>query len=69
MMITHWEQGNKQKNTFVPSQKEKNWTPHECMLSLFIGCMNFYFQTVCHHFWPGQMVAAQTVGHSVIRIN
>ncbi len=23
------------------------------MLSLPIGCMKFYFQTVCHHFWPG----------------
>ncbi len=26
-----------------PSQKEKNWTVHECMLSLPIGCMNFFF--------------------------
>jgi hypothetical protein len=38
----HWEQEKKkQKNPHSPLQ-EKNWTPQEGILSLFIGCMNFY---------------------------
>jgi hypothetical protein len=33
------------KNPVPPtSQKEKNWIVHECMLSLHIGRMKFYFQ-------------------------
>jgi hypothetical protein len=30
---THWGQGKEQKN----------WTYHECMLSLLIGCMQLLF--------------------------
>jgi hypothetical protein len=33
-------------------QKDNNWTPCECMLSLLIGCMKKnIFKIVCHHFW------------------
>jgi hypothetical protein len=45
-MGTHWEQERKTKIPFLhlpePSQKKKNWTPHECMLSLFIGLMKLF---------------------------
>jgi hypothetical protein len=27
----------------APLPKEKNWTLHECMLGLAIGCMKFLF--------------------------
>jgi hypothetical protein len=37
----------------LPSQKEKNCTPHESMPNLSLVACNFCFQTVCHHFWPG----------------
>jgi hypothetical protein len=34
----------KTKNPCPPLfQKEKNWNVHECMLSLHIGCMKFFF--------------------------
>jgi hypothetical protein len=35
----------KQKITLPPppSKRKKNWTVHECMLSLPIGCMKFLF--------------------------
>jgi hypothetical protein len=36
--------GKKQKTPLpLPPQKEKNWTIHECMLSLPIGYMKFLF--------------------------
>jgi hypothetical protein len=44
---TTWEHdGNKgkkkAKKSPLPPKRKKNWTPHEGILSLFIGCMNFY---------------------------
>jgi hypothetical protein len=33
----------KQKIPVPPLKKKKNWTVHECMLSLPIGCMKFLF--------------------------
>jgi hypothetical protein len=27
----------------LPPLKEENWTPHECMLSVLIGCMKILF--------------------------
>jgi hypothetical protein len=40
---TWWEQGKKKaKKSPLPPKRKKNWTPHEGILSLFIGCMNFY---------------------------
>jgi len=34
--------------------KENNWTPHQCMLSLLIGCRNFDFQSrLSPFFFPG----------------
>jgi hypothetical protein len=32
------------------SQKEKNWTPHESMLSLSLAAWNFYFQNFLSSF-------------------
>jgi hypothetical protein len=68
---TPWEHiGNKKwKPPIQPSSspKKKNRPPpHECMLSLLIGCMKklIFSKTVCHHFWPGLMAGAWTVGHS-----
>jgi hypothetical protein len=29
--------------SLAPLPKEKNWTLHECMLDLAIGCMKFLF--------------------------
>jgi hypothetical protein len=45
---TRWEhignkEGKKKIHLPLPPQKEKNWTVHECMLSLSIGCMKFLF--------------------------
>ncbi len=54
-MGTYWEQGEKSKNSSPPSQKEKNWTAHESILSLSLAAWNFYFQNCLHHFWPGLM--------------
>jgi hypothetical protein len=43
---TPWEQEKKQKNPFPapppPLPKEKNWIPHECMLSLLIDLMKLF---------------------------
>ncbi len=58
------EQGGK-KSCSPSSPKEKNWTPHECMLSLLVGCM----KTVCHHFWIGLVAGAQIVGHSTTMVH
>jgi len=44
--------GTKLKISLFPPSKEKNWTVHECMLSLPIGCMKFLFPNfVGHHSW------------------
>jgi hypothetical protein len=48
-MGTHREhdgnKGKKVKNSSPPpSQKEKNWTAHESILSLSLAAWNFYFQ-------------------------
>jgi hypothetical protein len=43
-MGTHLERG--QKHTKIPHpapQRKKNWTPHDCMLSLIIGCVKVLF--------------------------
>ncbi len=32
----------KAKKSPIPPRRKKSWTPHEGILSLFIGCMNFY---------------------------
>jgi hypothetical protein len=45
-MRTPWEDiGNEggKKSCSPSSPKEKNWTPHECMLSLLVGCMKLLF--------------------------
>jgi hypothetical protein len=46
LMGTHMEQKRKvAKNSSTPtSQKEKNWTPHDSMLSLSLVAWNFYFR-------------------------
>jgi len=55
----------KQKNNIIHlTPKEKNWTIHECMLGLLVGCMKLISKTICHHFWPQIMAGAQTTGHS-----
>jgi len=45
-MGTHWEQEKKQKSLShtspSPPKEKKNWTPHECMLSLHIGLMKLF---------------------------
>jgi hypothetical protein len=62
---TWWEHiGNKWKIQKIPlptpPQKEKNWTTHECMLSLHTGCMKL---TVPHHFSPRLMAGGEFWGH------
>jgi hypothetical protein len=42
-MGTHWEQGGKKNLSPLAPSKRKNWTVHECMLSLSVGCMKFLF--------------------------
>jgi hypothetical protein len=68
MIGTHWEQGKRQKKSSLPSPpKEKNWTSHECMLSLIYHWPRetLISKIVCHHFWPGQMPGAQIAGYSI----
>jgi hypothetical protein len=48
-----------------PPQKKKNMSA--CWAFTLAAWRNFYFQTVCHHFWPGLMAGARTVGHIVLR--
>jgi hypothetical protein len=49
------------------TQKEKNWTTHECMLSLPIGWMNFlYPKLFVTIFLPKLMASAKILGHSSI---
>jgi hypothetical protein len=52
MMGTNCEQGRNKISPLLPTPKrEKNWMPHQYMLSLFIGCMKLlFFQIICHHF-------------------
>jgi hypothetical protein len=45
-MGTHWEQGDRKKKILPLTPKEKDWNPHECTLSFFIGCTRLLF----HHF-------------------
>ncbi len=63
--------GNKGKKQKIPlplhTQKEKNWTTHECMLSLPIGWMNFlYPKLFVTIFLPKLMASAKILGHSSI---
>jgi hypothetical protein len=50
LMETQWEHDtNTTKDPFPPplppaqKKKKKHWTPHECMLSLLIGCIKLLF--------------------------
>jgi hypothetical protein len=56
MMIGNKEEKQKNPSFPHPLKKKKNWTLHECMLSLPLGCMKISLpKTVCHQFWPRLM--------------
>jgi hypothetical protein len=59
--------GKKQKIPLpLPPQKEKNWTIHECMMSLPIGYMKFLFPKLFPIiiFWPGLIAGSVIWGHN-----
>ncbi len=57
MMRTHWENiGNKGKKLPQPHpQKEKIWPIKSASRAFPLAASNFYFKTICHHFWLGLM--------------
>ncbi len=47
-MRTHWEQGKRIPSPWAaPPRRKKNWTSHECMLSLLSGCMKIFIFQNC----------------------
>jgi hypothetical protein len=52
----HYENNTKAKKYLLHSfPNEKNWIPHELMMSFHWLCGTFIYIIVCHHFWPGLM--------------
>jgi len=58
---------NKKKSQPCPLKKKKHLDPSrgQAEPSHWLHA-TFISKTVCHHFWPGLMAGAQTVGHGYL---
>jgi hypothetical protein len=69
MLGTKEKRKKKSSSRPPPNLKEKKSRHFDCMLSLPIGCMNFFTsKTVCHHFWPGLIPPIINWGHLFVLV-